>query len=152
MHSVWVKQVNKGRISYKVVCRSRICSNHVVNGKPTYDYPYPTLFLVQSSSADKKDDLSKSPKKRRKINKVVTEEASTSLMTTENTASTVLSSTSASSTEKAIPGILLTRYVVDIRVIHPSKNCVKRDQPTGGSPLKIGDDFERLFLSNEVDY
>eukprot|EP00794_Sanderia_malayensis_P008813 gene8813-9758_t len=69
--SIWEKQVAKGRKEYKICKSSRVCSNHFVNGKPTFDEPNPTLFLTESFSTKVKTHYNRSPKKRRRLEKKV---------------------------------------------------------------------------------
>ncbi len=45
------KQVSKGRRDFKFYSYSTVCSNHFAKGKPTYDHPYPTLYLSESDYA-----------------------------------------------------------------------------------------------------
>ena len=56
---LWASQVSKGHKDFKIMSGSTICSNHFVKGKPTYDFPYPTLFLTPSDVG-----LKHSPTKR----------------------------------------------------------------------------------------
>eukprot|EP00794_Sanderia_malayensis_P000937 gene937-249_t len=69
--SIWEKQVAKGRKEYKICKSSRVCSNHFVNGKPTFDEPNPTLFLTESFSTKVKTHYNRSPKKSRRLEKKV---------------------------------------------------------------------------------
>ena len=57
--AMWEKQVGKGRKNFKGSAHQVVCSNYFVNGKPTYDHPYPTEFLTQSDI-----DFKKFPSKR----------------------------------------------------------------------------------------
>ena len=54
----WVIAVQKGRKHFTAGNESFVCSNHFSDGKPTYDNPFPTLFLTTS------DSFKSSPKKR----------------------------------------------------------------------------------------
>ena len=57
--SIWIKMVSRGRKDFKLNKQSCVCSNHFQKGKPTFDFPNPTLFLTPHDAATKK-----SPKKR----------------------------------------------------------------------------------------
>ena len=61
---LWASQVSKGRKDFKIMSGSTVCSNHFVKGKPTFNFPYPTLFLTPSDVA-----LKQSPKKRQSSSK-----------------------------------------------------------------------------------
>ena len=53
--------------------RARVCSNHLTDGKPTFQKnPYPTLYLTPSESAEKRTEFNRSPKKRRKLERQTT--------------------------------------------------------------------------------
>ena len=43
----WISQVSKGQANFKWGKQVRICSNHVVDGKPTTENSFPTLFLCE---------------------------------------------------------------------------------------------------------
>ena len=53
----WEKQIQKGREDFKMAMSNRVCSNHIVDGRPTMNNPDPTLFLTPS------DKNKQSPKK-----------------------------------------------------------------------------------------
>lgn len=56
---ILIKKVFKGRVDCELFDHKVVCSNHFVNGKPSYKEPNPTLYLVPS-------DITKpSPKKRK---------------------------------------------------------------------------------------
>ena len=57
--SIWIKMVSRGRKDFKLNKQSCVCCNHFQKGKPTFDFPNPTLFLTPHDAATKK-----SPKKR----------------------------------------------------------------------------------------
>ena len=57
--STWIKMVSRGRKDFKLNKRSCVCSNHFQKGKPTFDFPHPTLFLTPHDAATKR-----SPTKR----------------------------------------------------------------------------------------
>lgn len=80
---IWEANISKGRLGFKATNNHMVCSNHFEHGKPTFQSPNPTLFLVKS------DKNKKSPKKRRKLERQVSTPAScTSISETESTPST----------------------------------------------------------------
>ncbi|XP_065677311.1 uncharacterized protein LOC136092719 [Hydra vulgaris] len=42
----WIHAVSKGRKHFVIPKHFKICSNHFVDGMPTYENPKPTLFLT----------------------------------------------------------------------------------------------------------
>ena len=69
----WENAVAKGRVGYKICKSRRVCSNHFTDGKPTFQNPYPTLYLTPSESAEKRTEFNRSPKKRRKLERQTSE-------------------------------------------------------------------------------
>ena len=45
---ILIKKVFKGRVDCELFDHKVVCSNHFVNGKPSYKEPNPTLYLVPS--------------------------------------------------------------------------------------------------------
>ena len=56
----WVKQVSRGLHNFVASDHKTVCSNHFVDGKPSFIHPAPTLYLVVS-------DTSKSSPRKRKL-------------------------------------------------------------------------------------
>eukprot|EP00795_Rhopilema_esculentum_P013628 gene13628-4529_t len=63
MGAMWTRHVSIGREHFEVSKSSYICSNHFVNGKPTCDMPYPTMFPTSSDCAVKKSSKKEQGKK-----------------------------------------------------------------------------------------
>jgi len=59
---IWENNISKGRIDFQATDYQVVCSNHFQYGAPTFQFPNPTLFLVNS------DNTKQSPRKRRKLN------------------------------------------------------------------------------------
>ena len=57
--NTWIKMMSRRRKDFKLSKQSCICSNHFQKGKPTFDFPHPTLFLTPFDAAKKV-----SPRKR----------------------------------------------------------------------------------------
>ena len=56
----WVKQVSRDIHNFLVSDHKIVCSNHFVDGKPSFMHPTPTLYLAVS-------DISKSSPRKRKL-------------------------------------------------------------------------------------
>ena len=56
----WVKQVSRGLHNFVASDHKTVCSNHFVDGKPSFMHPTPTLCLVVS-------DISKSSTRKSKL-------------------------------------------------------------------------------------
>ena len=68
----WISQVSKGLVNFKLWGKQvRICSNHFVDGKPTTENSFPTLFLCERDLNDH------SPKKRARVERAPRIESST---------------------------------------------------------------------------
>ena len=62
---LWTKQVLKGRKYWEPGLYTNVCCNHFVDGKPTKDYPIPTLFMSGPADAKTPTKKIKSPRKRK---------------------------------------------------------------------------------------
>ena len=56
----WVKQVSRGLHNFVASGHKTVCCNYFVDGKPSFMYPTPTLYLVVSN-------ISKSSPRKRKL-------------------------------------------------------------------------------------
>ena len=62
---VWIQQVSKGRKDFFVPKNFYICSIHFLDGKPTKENPFPTLFLTLSTETMEAPTKRKRPSPRK---------------------------------------------------------------------------------------
>lgn len=62
--TIWAKKVSEGR-DFEPSDRKVVCSNHFVDGKPSYKEPNPTLNLVPSDIAKSSPRKCKTPVKNK---------------------------------------------------------------------------------------
>ena len=68
----WIAQVSKGLKNFRWGNQVRICSNHFIDGKPTSDNGYPTLFFCE------RDFDGRSPRKRTRVERAAVPEPNNS--------------------------------------------------------------------------